>query len=266
MSVLAQLESVPGELLYGGLLCAVGLVLLGIGLRKPQPAIRVLRRDPLSVGDLSTQAGAVEVRGPATVDDGRTVETPFTQTRCLAYEYEVQELQSSGQHSHWETLDEGGAAVPFVLEDETGRVRVDPTGATLAFEEHTLRVRPGDELPERVERFVREREGVDRETGSIDLLITEIDHGDDQRFVERRLDVGETAHIYGGVEQGEGGEWGSSLVGVRITGDDRTGTYVISDSTERRVAWHAGKRALAPIALGLAALCVGIGIAALAVL
>lgn len=243
---------------YGVGLCLVGVVLLGVAVRMPQPAYRVLTRDPLSVRDLSMHDGAVELRGAAVPDDGQTVETPFTETACLAYEYEAQELKSSGQSSYWETLDEGGQSAPFVLEDETGRVRVDPEGATLELDDHTLRVSGGDELPARIQQYIRETGEVERDTGSVDLLVTEIDYGDDQRFIERRLDAGETAHIYGGVEPRQGGEWGSALADVVVTADETTGTYVISDSSEWRVAYHAGRRALVPAISGVLALGLGL--------
>jgi len=243
---------------YGAGLCLVGVVLLGVAVRMPQPAYRILTRDPLSVRDLSMQDGAVELRGTAVAHEGQAVESPFTETACLAYEYEAQELKSSGQSSYWETLDEGGQAVPFVLEDGTGRVRVDPEGATLELDDHSLRVTGGDEPPERIQQYIRETDEVERDTGSVDLLVTELDYGDDQRFIERRLDMGETAHIYGGVEPRQGGEWGSGLADVVVTADEQTGTYVISDSAEWRVAYHAGKRALVPAISGVLAFALGL--------
>jgi hypothetical protein len=258
LPVAQSLGGLSEMVVYGAGICLVGLVLLGVAARMPQPAYRVLTRDPLSVRDLSMQDGPIEVKGTAIAEDDQTVESPFTETACLAYEYEAQELKSSGQSSYWETLDEGSQSVPFILEDESGRVRVDPAGATLELEDHTLRVSGGDEPPARIQQYIRETDEVERDTGSVDLLVTELDYGDDQRFIERRLDVGETAHIYGGVEPRQSGEWGSGLVDVVVTADETTDTYVISDSSEWRVAYHAGKRALVPAVSGVLAVLIGL--------
>lgn len=99
---------------------------------------------------LPNRPGPVErVRVAHEGDDG-TVPAPFSGREWLACEHEVQELRSSGKNSHWKTLDEGSEVVSFFLDDGDARVRSEPAGAALHFEEHVTRVDPGHEPPGRI--------------------------------------------------------------------------------------------------------------------
>lgn len=240
-------------LTIAGAVALVGVLALWRAYREFRPVYHILTNDPVPVRDLPPRSGPVEVRGTARrTDEGETVTTPFTESRCLAYEYEAQEYQSSGQHSHWKTLDEGGERVPFLVEDDTGLVRVDPAGAELHFEEHSLKIDGGTELPARIAEYVRETDEVDPQDKSIDLVVTELDYGNDQRFVERRLDVGERVYVYGSVERGPGGEWGSGLVDALVSDGTDLPEFVISDTSERGTAWRIAKGALGWLLFGLA--------------
>jgi len=252
----------PALLATGLVLLALGLVGLDRSATGLRPAVRILREEPVEIRELPTHDGPVEIRGTATPADGKGVEAPFSETMCLAAEYEVLEHRSSGKSSHWKSLDEGAMAAPFLVEDDTRRVRVDPRGATLHLEADTLQVDGGSEPPPRIAQYIRENEAIDHQNKSVDLLVTELEYGNDQRFVERRLHAGETAHIYGSVAPADGGEWGSSLVGAVVTDSDAA-ALVVSDTSERWTAWHVGKRWLL-IALGsVLALLAGVGALAL---
>jgi hypothetical protein len=244
----------------------IGLVLLiggtGLSYRAAtdlRPVYEILTTEPLSVRELPTKTGAVEVAGEARLgESGDTVRAPLTLTECLAYEYEAAELRSSGKSAHWKTLDEDAAAAPFRLEDDTGIVRVDHEAATLDLTEHSIRVSGGEEPPPVIAQYIRQTEAVDPQNNSVDLVVTELDYGNDQRFVERRLDIGESAHVYGVVEPAPGGEWGSDLVDARLTNDEET-PLVVSDSSERGTAWQLAKRPLLLAGVGVIALLGGIG-------
>jgi len=234
------------------------------GIQELRTVYHILTNDPVSVRDLPTRSGPVEVEGRAQpADEAGTVHTPFTDTDCLAYEYEAQEYQSQGQHSAWKTLDEGGESASFLVEDDTGAVRVDPAGAELHLDDHTIEVSPGEEPPERVAQYIRQTEDVDPQDGSIDLVVTELNLGNRQRFVERRLDVGEDVYVYGTVGPAPGGEWGSRLVDARIEAGPELPEFVISDTSERGTAWRIGKRAVGVTAIGLAILLGGVLVAVL---
>lgn len=246
---------------YGLVLTVLGIVVLGYGASKLRPVYHVLTNDPIPVRELVYHDGPAEIRGTAaTTDEEGTVHAPFSAVDCLACEYEVQELRSSGQSSHWKTLDEGRAAVPFLAEDDTGGVRVDPTGAELHVEEQTVTVPGGEEPPERIARYIRRSDAVDpQHDETVNLVVTELNVGNDQRFVERRLDVGESVHVYGDVDRAPAGEWGAGVVDAVLTRGGDRGILVISDTSERGTAWRMGKGALLWTAGGLALALPGVG-------
>lgn len=238
---------------------AVGLAVLGAsgalvyaGGRALSPVYHILRNDPMPVRDLHGHTGPVEIEGTAApADEAGTVTAPLSGTDCLAYTYEVAELRSSGKHSHWETLDDGMGGVDFLVEDDTGAVRVNPEGADIRLSEHTVRVSPGDELPDRLAAYVAETEAVDSQDRTIDLVVTELNLGNEQRFTECRLDVGESVYVYGQAQRGANPEWGSSLVDAIVSDGRATPVFVISDTDERDTAWRFASDGLIRLGLGV---------------
>ncbi len=83
--------------------------------------------------------GLVEIHGSVKDDDVEScLKTPFSQTDCVYYRYEIKEYRrhtsrdSKGRTRttyRWDTIASGERRMPFFAEDETGCVRVEPTGA-----------------------------------------------------------------------------------------------------------------------------------------
>jgi len=193
-----------------------GVALLAYGGLQLQPALRIIGNDPVYIRALEHLRGPVEIAGTAG-SDGTVVVAPFSGPECLACRYTVEEYRQAGKHAHWETLAEGGGGTPFLVDDGTGRVPVDPDGANLRLDAHTTRVEPGEEPPERIARYVAAPDVVDANDRTIDLRVLELNVGNEQRFTERRLDPGETVHVYGTVGRpGEAPEWGSDRVDAEI--------------------------------------------------
>jgi len=253
----------PQLVLLGAL--GVGSYFCYTGGRRLATVYRILRNDPLPVRDLHGHRGPVEIEGRAVEGDDGTVEAPFTGSRCLAYTYEVEELRSSGKTQSWEPLDSGMDGVDFVVDDGTGRVLVDPSGADIHLESQSVTVPPGTELPERLARFVAANESVDPQDRVIDLKITQFEVGNKQRFTERRLDVDETVYVYGQATRGPTVEWGSNLVDALVGDGDATPVFVISDTDERGTAWRIARGGLWRAGLGVVILAVvaAVGLAAL---
>ena len=261
---LGPLDTVTAVTAAAGLgLLAVGVVALSRAASALRPVYRILREEPLAVQDLVYHSGPAEVEGTAEGDE-KGVEAPFTGKTCLAYEYEVQELRSSGKSSHWKTLDEGGAAAPFLVADGTGTVQVDGPSAELHLEATSLRLDPGEEPPARIAEYLRESEEVDPQDRTIDLVVTELNVGNDQKFIERRLDLGESVHVYGHVERAPAGEWGSGLVDALLTAGEDT-PLVVSDTSERGAAWRLLKARLRWPTLAIVSLIAGGSLLAVAV-
>lgn len=211
----------------------------------------ILGNDPIDVRNLAGKRGPVEIEGSASpLEETGTVTAPFSGSECVAYTYEVEELRSSGKSSSWHTLDEGMAGVDFLVEDETGAVRVDPDGADIRLEDHSTHLSPGDELPPRIEAYVRDTEDVEPQDTTVDLLVTELNLGNEQRFTERRLDVGETVYVYGQVRRGSTPAWGSRRVGAVVQDGAGVPLFVISDTDERGTAWRFARTGLVRVGLG----------------
>ena len=150
------------------LVALVGLVavaFLADGVRHGRRAFRVYRNEPVDVASAANASGVVEVEG--TVEPHEvTLVAPFSGEACVVCQYEVEEYRSSGKSSHWETIHSGGGRRPFVLADGSGRLLVEPEGASLALDEAAvIRVDAGDRPPERIRRWIGETPEVDSEEG-----------------------------------------------------------------------------------------------------
>jgi hypothetical protein len=245
------------ELLLPLAIFGVGGLLVYAGGRELWPVFHILTNDPVPIRELDGRTGPVEIEGTAVADDdGRTLTAPFSGRECLAYAYEVEELRSSGQNASWKTIAEGGDGVEFVAEDETAAVRVTPEAADLRLEGHERTVSPGDRLPDRLEAFVESTDAVEKQDGTIDLLVTELSVGNKQRFIERRLDVGESVYVYGQARRGTTPDWGSHRVDAVVGHGRGVPIFVISDTGERGTAWRFVRGALARIGLGVVFLAV----------
>lgn len=221
------------------------------GGRRLRTVYHILQNDPLDVRSVNGHSGPVEIEGTAVPDDDHgTITAPFSGAECLACSYEVQELRSSGKHSSWQTLDEGQGGVDFLVDDGTGRVRVDPHGSDIRLDGDTLSVSPGTVLPDRLANYVESTEEVDKQDGTMDLLVTEVNTGNKQRFIERRLDVGETVYVYGEAFEERSGGWGSGMVNAVVRRGERTPVFVVSDAPERATAWRIARGALVATGFG----------------
>ena len=247
---------------FGAALTLGGGWLLLSGLRDLQLVYHILTNDPVDVRELVHRDSPVELRGTAQTDTdrpegSRTIPAPISDTPCLVYEYEAEQLRSSGQSSHWETLDEGHSGVSFFLADDTGSVQVRPTGAELHFEEHTVRVSGGEEPPEQIAQYITDVDEVEFQQNSLDLLVTELEYGNDQRFTERRIDPGESVHLYGEVESApsttRAGTWSlpQSPAGAESP-------LVVSDGSARATAWRVARQPLVRVAGGVVVLAPGL--------
>ncbi len=77
----------------------------------------------------SIAMGLVEVVGTAVGEP--SVAAPFTLRKCFGAKCRIDRWQSDRRGGHWVKVHEEYLGVPFQVEDETGRVRVDATGAEL---------------------------------------------------------------------------------------------------------------------------------------
>ncbi len=81
--------------------------------------------------------GITELFGMIDVDDdvAPPLSSRLNQQKCVAYKYTVEEKRGSGKNAKWVTVEEGGDESRFWLEDQSGKVVVNPAGANIVFPE-----------------------------------------------------------------------------------------------------------------------------------
>jgi hypothetical protein len=235
--------------LVGGLL--IGAILWFTEGPRFKTVSHILRNGPRPVRDLDGYRGPVQVEGRAIAGAEGTVTAPLTGSECLAYSYDVEQFGMAGDEGVWKTLDTGMGGVDFGIEDDTGRIAVDPVGAEFHFDDHRETVSPGDEMPDHLATFVAGSPDVEPSGRTLDLRVREVTLGQRQRFTERRLDVGEQVYVYGEATTGPGVEWGSDLVDSQITDSNALPAFVISDTDHRGTAWRIARPALWKVLIGL---------------
>lgn len=246
--------------MVGTLFVPIGLCILVYGCLKLRPAYHVYRGDTTDVLSVERAEGPVELEGTASeVDDAGTLRAPLTGTPCLAYEYEVEEHQSSGKNSSWNTVDEGSGLVPFRLEDDTASVRVDPSGATLALEtDQTFEVGGGEAEPEPVREFLERESDLESENTSLDLRVVELATGNDRRYHERRLEPGGEAYVLGQSRYDVEARETMRDISAVVEDGAETPAFVVSDTCQDGAVRLLAKPVVPWLAIGVFA--VGLGI------
>jgi hypothetical protein len=147
----------------------------------------LLRSTTASVREAKNSDGIVELEGDAVRTDGQ-VESPFTETACLAYGCKIEQYHSyRGRGTgRWKTIHSNRDGVPFRFEDDTGRVAVDPATATLFFASRdTIDAGWGSTPGKQIASYLRRRN------------IEWVGPDEPRRYIEQRVDAGDRIHVYG---------------------------------------------------------------------
>jgi hypothetical protein len=105
----------------------------------------------------SASLGLVEVNGLAV--GPYTLTAPITGLPCYFYRTQAWELRKSGKNNEWQQVADESLHVPFYLDDNTGRLLINPQGAELDLhrdfhQEYSNSIFFEKEMPERVRTFL----------------------------------------------------------------------------------------------------------------
>jgi E3 Ubiquitin ligase len=144
-------EDIP--IIFGVVLVLIGLVGFFIGsilFRKK----RLIENTP-TAKIRSIAMGLIEISGQVIPIKERIFKSPFTDRECVYYKFTVEEYRSSGKNSNWVTIKNGEQRNLFYLKDDTERILVDPTSATIeARIDFEYQSGLGKDPPEQVIRFL----------------------------------------------------------------------------------------------------------------
>lgn len=181
---------------FGFLVCAlVGVCLIVFGIKELK-LYRQMGRGVTAIADINDQMDTVLIAGKARAI-GEPLKTHFSATDAVAHRWRVSVKTNSGEGESWVRYAVDSRDVqPFILEDETGAIFIEPEGAQLEFEESVYaRVKKKEKVPEDLQRFLEE--GGFKEsaltTQSINVL---------RLFSESMLRPGENVYIFGPLQKG----------------------------------------------------------------
>ncbi|WP_135822832.1 GIDE domain-containing protein [Halostella litorea] len=231
----------------------VGLYMLNTGRTARARSERIDDTETTAVREL--QPGTAEVKGVARpAADGDVMESPITESEALATHVEMEEWESSGQGGgSWTTKHEDRAAVPMVVDDGTGEVRVDlPADGDLNVEKSRWKVGSGDEPPERIERYLEAESEIDtatrRDIGPLSI-------GERRRYSEGLIEPGEEVYVLGAARE-EQSDWGERSYAIDATTD--SGDFVLSDKSESELVNEGKRGGLVLLAFGVVFLLSGL--------
>lgn len=230
-----QAMPLPVSLAFG----AAGAALVLLGVRDVWRALRYRYRRPTQINRLDDRSGRVTVSGVARrADDALTA--PLSGRNCLGYAWRTAEFRTmrslDGSIDNWgERGASGRDAVPFVVEDGTGSVLVDPTNAELRLAEEWVRD-PVDapDLP-------------DEDPSARDLIEDLLGiRTHSVRYYESRLDEGETVTVRGRVAP-DAESFAARRIALSISGSDT----LVEDATPGAASGRSLRTAAMSLGSGL---------------
>lgn len=231
-----------------------GIAIAYYGRRFQGEASRMEETETTPAGNV--EPGEVEVKGTARPIEGAgTVEGHLSETEALVSTVYIEERgnkpvqdweQTEGRSKLYRTVYKDTAAVPFLVDDGTGEVLVDPaTEGNIALEEDQQVVGRNEEAPTSVRRFVERTEAIDPDQV--------LDGGRRRRFSEGLLEPGEEVYVLGeAVDPPD--RWGE----YEVSGGSNPDEFILSDRSEEELT--AGSKLGAWMTYALGGVVVGTGV------
>ena len=121
---------VTSTLAFFSIFLLIGFIIIYIGFRFFKTKHLIENTPTSKIRSLAM--GFAEVAGTVLPFNERSVLiSPFSNQKCVYYEYFIEEYRSSGKNSSWVTIRHEKEKRPFYIKDDTGKVLVDPTEAQI---------------------------------------------------------------------------------------------------------------------------------------
>lgn len=232
---------------FGLVIAGVGLTLVKKGFHQRRRADRIAATETTDVRNI--RPGLVEVKGTARPVEGVDPHrAPISDVEAIASRVEVKKKAGN----NWRTVHENRRTSPFVVDDGTGEVRVEPTeDARLNFDDREIEVDPTEEPPRDVKRFAK-RSGLVEEQGR-SMIEARSRLYARWTYREGVLEPGEEVYVLGEAFEEEAG-WGERRFVITGYGSE----LVVSDQREETVIEEERRQGLGRIALGAFVLLFGL--------
>lgn len=206
----------------------------------------------------STESGPVAVEGTAHPADDGPLSAPFSDRDCVAFEYEVREVQGKNKRTPTPLAD-GTESVPFYVDDGTGEVLVHPDAADLELEkEEKVEVAREEQPPKQVERFLSRRRDIGEPTEP--TINVAGSHVGTRYFREQLLESGEEVYVFGQATRERSDEFGETELAIQegaAGGHSDPTTFIVADRSKEEVASGHGSGGTLAIVLDLVMIAVG---------
>lgn len=202
----------------------------------------------------SLSTGFSEINGEAVPIDGETLDAPFTDGEALVRAWKVEEWHESGDSSSWRTRADEVDAVPFAVDDGTGRLRVEPPEGGAAadgamdsdaarddvvyevegVDEPVAEVDVDEEPPEPIQAFV-ERSGRLDPASHDHIEALDVGKKDgDRRYYQGVIAPGEEIYVLGTAasRDGDGAATADNAGNLVLTKGDHDPVFIVSDKPE----------------------------------
>ena len=231
--------------IISGALVLIGAIVIVVGFYKLR-RYRLVADTPTSKVR-SMAIGLVEINGQVRATE--TLVTPFSDTHCVYYRYEIKEYQrhtSTDSKGHtttsyrWAVIRTGSQYTPFFCEDDTGKVWIDPAGADFVVSQKRIfyqhagfmgsfsRILAALKSWDSTKSDMLDREGWELEEMTEDQLFSFGARIGDRKYYEFFICPDDILYVLGTAAMRDGVPGG-----VFIHEGDNEKTYIISDSSEK---------------------------------
>lgn len=204
----------------------VGLFIVGFFYLKRKQLIENIPTSKIR----SLAMGLVEIIGQVIPSKDHLLKSPLFQKDCIYYRFTVEEYRRSGKSSHWATIKKDERRSLFYLQDETGKVLVDPTAASIEIKRDcAYESGLGKDPPEIIQQFLAANNITFEGLLGINKTM---------RFRESFIEPNDTLYILGTADEQPTIENMASdrrEENIIIKKGTQEKTYIISDSKERDI-------------------------------